>query len=100
MADFRFQAEGKKVTNRDEQKILQVELWLETAQLGFITDCRGVSGFIEVGGQVVIKVVMRRGAAAGGAFYPAKKWGGNCPPCPPSLTPLVIVLKFASIFIA
>ena len=38
MADFRFQAEGKKVTNRDEQKILQLELWLETAQLGFITN--------------------------------------------------------------
>ena len=26
---------------------------------------------------------MRRGAAAGGTFYSAKKWGGNCLPCPP-----------------
>ena len=44
---------------------------------------RGVSGFLKVGGQVVIHVVMRRGAAAGGAFCSAKKWGGNCHPCPP-----------------
>ena len=44
---------------------------------------RGVSGFLKVGGQVVIQVVMRRGAAASGAFYSAKKWGGNCPLCPP-----------------
>jgi len=36
-----------------------------------------------VGGQVVIQVVMRRGAVAGGTFYCAKKWGGNCSPCPP-----------------
>ena len=26
---------------------------------------------------------MRRGAVAGGTFYCAKKWGGNCSPCPP-----------------
>ena len=36
-ADFRFRAEGKKVTSRAELKILQLELWLEPARLGFIT---------------------------------------------------------------
>ena len=50
---------------------------------------RGVSGFIEVGEQVLIKVVMRRGAAA--TFYPAKKWGGAPPP---SLKPLWEVHAF------
>ena len=42
------------------------------------------------GGQVVIQVVMRRGAAAGGSFYSAKKLGEGQlpPPLPPSLTPL------------
>ena len=44
---------------------------------------RGVSGFLQVGGQVVIQVVMRHGFAAGGTFFSAKKWGGNCLPCPP-----------------
>ena len=34
---------------------------------------RGVSGFLIVGGQVVMQVVVRRGATAGGAFYSAKK---------------------------
>ena len=29
---------------------------------------RGVSGFLIVGGQVVMEVVMRRGSAAGGAI--------------------------------
>ena len=33
----------------------------------------------KVGGQEVLQVVMRRG----GVFYSAKKWGSNCPPCPP-----------------
>ena len=47
-------------------------------------DHRGVSSFLKGGGgQVVIQVVMRRGAAAGCVFYSAKKWWGNCPPCPP-----------------
>ena len=51
---------------------------------------RGVSGFLIVGGgQVVLQVVMRRGGTAGGTFYSAKKWWGNCHPCPPSLTPLI-----------
>ena len=36
----------------------------------------GVSGFLKLGGQVV----MRRGTAAGGAFYSAKKWGAPLPP--------------------
>ena len=51
---------------------------------------RGVSGFLKLGGgQVVMQVVMRRGTVAGGAFYSAKKWGGQLPPLPsPSLTPL------------
>ena len=44
---------------------------------------RGVSGYLKLGGQVV----MWRAAAAapppGGAFYSAKNWVGNCPPCPP-----------------
>ena len=37
-ADFRFRAEGKKVTSRAELKILQLELWLEPARLGLITN--------------------------------------------------------------
>ena len=53
-----------------------------------IAQTRGVSGFIEVGGQVVMKVVMRRAATTGGAFYSAKKWGAIAPPALPSLTPL------------
>ena len=40
---------------------------------------RGVNSFLKLGGQVV----MRRAAAAGGAVYSAKIWGGTCPPCPP-----------------
>ena len=44
---------------------------------------RGVSGFIERRGQVVIKIVIRRDA-----FYLAKKWGAIAPQ-PPSLTPLL-----------
>ena len=43
----------------------------------------GVSGFLKVGGQVV----MRRGAAAGGAFYSGKKLGGQLPPLPPPPPP-------------
>ena len=36
-ADFRFQAEPKKVTSRAELKIFQLELWLQPARLGLIT---------------------------------------------------------------
>ena len=36
-ADFRFRAEGKKVTSRAKLKILQLKLWLEPARLGLIT---------------------------------------------------------------
>ena len=41
----------------------------------------------KVRGQIVIQVEMQ-----GGAFYSAKKWGGNCPPLPPPplLTPLKV----------
>ena len=44
-------------------------------------ETRGVSGFLKLGGQVV----MRPGNAAGGAFYTAKKWGRGAivPPCSP-----------------
>ena len=45
---------------------------------------RGVSGSLEVGGQLLVWLLWRR---AGVAFYSAKRWGGNCPP-PPSVTPL------------
>ena len=38
---------------------------------------------------------MGRGAATGGAFYPAKKWGGNCPPCPPFTYAPVIVMHLS-----
>ena len=37
-ANFRFRAESKKVTSRAELKILQLELWLEPARLGLITN--------------------------------------------------------------
>ena len=62
---------------------------------------RGVSGFIEVGGQVVMKVVMRRGAAAGGAFYSAKKCGGggNYPSCSPLTDALGTYIECAQLFI-
>ena len=43
--------------------------------------CRGVSGFLKVGGQVVIQVVMRRRS-----LLFCQKVGGQLPP--PSLTPL------------
>ena len=45
---------------------------------------RGVSSFLNLGGQLV----MQRAAAAQrhlhGTFKSAKIWMGNCPPCPPS----------------
>ena len=37
-ANFQFRAEVKKVTSRAELKILQLELWLEPARLGLITN--------------------------------------------------------------
>ena len=42
-----------------------------------------VSGSLKVEWQVVLWQLWRRAAAAGGAFYSAKRWGGNCPLCPP-----------------
>ena len=51
----------------------------------------GASVAFKSGGQVVIQEVMWSGTTAGGAFYSAKKWGGNCPPAPPSLTPLIVL---------
>ena len=45
-ADFRFRAEGKKVTSRAELIILQLELWLEPARLGLITISYVVEGQI------------------------------------------------------
>ena len=52
---------------------------------------RGVSGFLKVWGwgQVVIQVIMQRGAAGGGSFCSTKKWA-PVPPPPPSLTPLTM----------
>ena len=44
---------------------------------------RGVSGSLKVGGQVVIWQLWRQAAAAGGAFYSAKRWGGAIAPLPP-----------------
>jgi hypothetical protein len=49
---------------------------------------RGVSGSLKLGGQVVMRQLWRRAAAAGGAFYSANRWGGNCPLAPPPVTPL------------
>ena len=39
-ADFQFRAEGKKVTSRAELKVLQLELWLEPARLGLISQLK------------------------------------------------------------
>ena len=38
LANLRFRAKGKKVTSRAELKIIQLELWLEPARLGLITN--------------------------------------------------------------
>ena len=46
---------------------------------------RGVSGFIEMRGQVVIKIVIRRGA-----FYLAKKWGAIAPQPPFTYAPAYV----------
>ena len=46
---------------------------------------RGVSGYLKLGGQVVMRRLMRHAAAAGGAFYSAKMWGVIAPP---PVTPL------------
>ena len=45
---------------------------------------RGVSGYLELGGQVVMWRAAAAGPTSGGAFYSAKNWVGNCPPCPPA----------------
>ena len=47
-------------------------------QFSILLHIRGVTGYLKLDGQVV----MRR--ATGGAFYSAKNWMGNCPPCPPA----------------
>ena len=45
---------------------------------------RGVSGYLKLGGQVVMWPAPAAKLLPGGAFYPAKNWVGNCPPCPPA----------------
>ena len=45
MADFSFRAEGKKVRSRAELK-LQLELWLEPARLGLITNRNPLFSYI------------------------------------------------------
>ena len=45
---------------------------------------RGVSSFQDLGGQVVHNAVCAPPPLPGGAFYAAKIWVGNCPPCPPA----------------
>ena len=55
----------------------------------FITCFRGVSGYLNLGGQVVMWLT-----AARGAFYSARNWVGNCPPCPPATYAPVICFVF------
>ena len=43
---------------------------------------RGVSGYLELGGQVVMWRTSAAKPPPGGAFYSAKNMVGNCPPCP------------------
>merc|ERR550534_1584965 len=45
---------------------------------------RGVSGYLKLGGQVVMWRATAAAPPPGGAFYFAKNWVGNCPPCPPT----------------
>ena len=87
--DYHQEVKSGNVKNLSKLKskgpfINDVNFFQEGGRLGSKL-CRDVIGLLKVGGQVVIQVVMRRGFAAGGAFYSAKMWGGNCPP---SLTPL------------
>ena len=42
--------------------------------------CMGVSGYLKLGGQLV----MQSAPAAWRAIYSAKDWVSNCPPCPPA----------------
>ena len=46
----------------------------------YSTVYRGVSGSLKLGGQVVMRQLWRRAAAAGGAFYSTKRWGAIAPP--------------------
>ena len=50
----------------------------------FKCESRGVSSFLDLGGQVVHNAVRATPPLPGGAFYSAKIWVGNCPPCPPT----------------
>ena len=59
---------------------------------------RGVSGFLKLGGQVVMRQLWRRAAAVGGTFYSAKRWGGKCPPAPPTVTPLLKELSLRQLY--
>ena len=45
---------------------------------------RGVSGYLELGGQVVMLRATAAAPPPGGAFYSTQNWVGNCPPCPPA----------------
>jgi hypothetical protein len=45
---------------------------------------RGVSGYLKLGGQVVMWRAAAAAPPSGGAFYSAQNWVGNCPPCPPA----------------
>ena len=44
---------------------------------------RGVSGSLKVGGQLVLRQLWRRAAAAGGTFYSVKRGGAIAPPVTP-----------------
>ena len=61
-------------------------------------DSRGVSGSLKLGGQVVMRQLWRRAAAAGGAFYSANRWGGNCPLAPPPVTPLFVIISTCNLY--
>ena len=51
---------------------------------------RGVSGYLKLGGQVVMWRAAATAPPPGGAFYSAKNWVGNCPPCPPATYALAV----------
>ena len=48
------------------------------------TEDRGLSSFLDLGGQVVHNVLCAPPPPPGGAFDSAKIWVGKCPPCPPT----------------
>ena len=45
---------------------------------------RSVSGYLKLGGQVVMWGVTAAAPQHGGTFYSSKNWVGNCPSCPPA----------------